>query len=164
MPDEIKDFDTDATGLRGSRLSQDFKFRLGGETFELRHGLKVGSEVLNEWDPLLARMRTPLEERGEGYEPVDDEEFLEVWTRAMHGLLQPGQAATLERVLGDEVEPVMLPDLVEVILWAVRTVTGGRPTEASSASSTGSTTPSTEPDDSSSKDASSSPEADPSPV
>lgn len=156
----MQNFDTD--GQRGARLSSEFRFTLGGEDFELRHGLKIGSSVLDGWHPVLDRMMTPEEERGEGYVPVSDDEFVEIWRHAMVGLLLPGQAGAVDRVLANESEPVSIPDLVDVILWAVRTVSGGRPTEASSASSNGSTAPSTEPGDSSSKDESSSPAAAPS--
>lgn len=165
----VKDFDTDQDGTRGSRLAQEFGFTLGGETFELRHGLRVGSTALARWAPTLDRMRAPRDDEtmkewqeanpGEEFKRVDDDEFLEVWTETMHTLLRPGQEIALERVLANEEEPLMLPDLVEVILWAVRTVTGGRPTEASPASSDGSAAQSTEPDDTSSKGASSSPAA-----
>lgn len=159
--------DFDADGNRGRRLKQEFTFTLGGETFELRHGLKVGSTVLDRWAPALDKMRATPEEQetwaedhgGEQYVRVDDDEFLEIWQDAMLGMLRPGQEVALERVLANDLEPIMLPDLVEVILWAVRTVTGSRPTEASPDSSPGSATPSTEPEDSSSRGASSSPAA-----
>lgn len=156
----MQNFDTE--GRRGERLSSEFKFKLGTEDFELRHGLKIGSTILDGWHPVLERMMTPEEERGDGYEPVSDDEFVAIWRATMIGLLLPGQEGAVDRVLGNETEPVSIPDLVDVILWAVRTVAGGRPTEASSASSNGSTAPSTEPEDTSSKDESSSPAAAPS--
>lgn len=151
----MQDFDT--IGARGSRLSNEFKFKLGGEDFELRHGLKIGSTILDGWHPVLERMMTADADRGDDYVPVDDEEFIAIWRSTMLGLLLPGQEAAIDRVLANESEPVMIPDLVDVILWAVQTVAGGRPTEASSASSDGSPAPNTEPAASSSKDESSSP-------
>lgn len=151
----MQNFDTD--GNRAARLTQEFKFALGGEDFELRHGLKIGSTILDGWHPVLERMMTDEAGRGDGYEPVSDEEFVAIWRATMIGLLLPGQEAAVDRVLANETEPVTIPDLVDVILWAVRTVAGGRPTEALSASSNGSTTPNTEPGDSSSREESSSP-------
>ncbi len=159
---EVKNFDTDASGKRGSRLSAQFQFVLGGVELELRRGLKVGSDALDQWWPMLARMGVDEDTAGPDHKPVGDDEFLEVWRETMHSLLVPGQETALERILANEVEPVMLPDLVEVMIWAVRTVTGSRPTDASSASSNGSTAPSTVPAATSSPDVSSSPEPAPS--
>jgi hypothetical protein len=156
---EVKNFDTGG-GRRGARLAQHFRFVLGGQEFTLRRGLKVGSDALDAWWPMLARMSA--DEDAPDVVPVGDPEFLETWRATMLALLVPGQDAVLEQVLENEVEPVMLPDLVEVMIWAVRTVTGNRPTDASSASSNGSTAPSTEPVATSSPVASSSPEAAPS--
>lgn len=161
----MRDFDTDQASARGRRLGQDFTFTLGGETFELRHGLKVGSTALNEWDPVLDRMLAkpddiaawPETHDGEAWKLVDDDEFLIVWRETMLGILKPGQEAALERILADEVSPLMLPDMIETIMHAVRVVTGSRPTGASSASSGGSTAPNPERADSSSRGDSSSP-------
>lgn len=152
---EVRNFDTDAQGKRGARLAQHFRFVLGGAELELRRGLKVGSEALDAWWPMLARMSQ--DDDAPDAKPVGDDEFLDTWRDTMHALLIPGQEMVLQRVLENELEPVMLPDLVEVMIWAVRTVTGSRPTDASSASSNGSTAPSTEPAGTSSPDASSSP-------
>jgi hypothetical protein len=153
----VKDFDTDQTTKRGTRLAQSFDFKLGGETFQLRRGLQVGGHALDRWRDVLGRMLADEEERAKPeHAEVDDEEFLDVFRETMSGLLEPGQQAAFERVLGNETEPLMIPDAFEVCFWAVGVVTG-RPTDASMPSFNGSTLPTPEPDDSSSTADSSSP-------
>lgn len=159
----MKDFDTDQATKRGQRLAQSFDFKLAGETFSLRRGLQVGGHALDRWRDVLARMladedaRAAWAETHDGAEhvEVEDEEFLDVFRETMSSLLEPGQQAALERVLGQEIEPIMIPDAFEVCFWAVGVVTG-RPTDASMPSSNGSTPPTPEPPDSSSTDESSS--------
>lgn len=162
---EPHDFDNDPDGNRGHRLGQTFRFVLAGETFELRHGLHIGSEALDEWFPMLARMRMDEEARAADpeYKLVDDDEFRATWRRTMLNILLPQPSAVaisaaLDRVLDpDRDDPLMYRDAIDVILWAVPVVTGARPTEASPASSDGSTAPNPEPADTSSTGASSSP-------
>ncbi len=146
----MKDFDTDQGTKRGLRLAQNFDFKLGGETFQLRRGLAVGGHVLDQWRDVLRRMlATDEEQAAEGYVEVDDDEFLDCFRNTMGALLEPGQQAALERLLANDIEPLMIPDAFEVCFWAVGVVTG-RPTDASTPSSNGSTPPTTEPGESSS--------------
>lgn len=153
----MKDFDTDQTTKRGTRLAQSFDFKLGGETFQLRRGLQVGGHSLDRWRDVLKRMlATEEEEAKEGFVEVDDDEFVDCFRETMIAILEPGQQAALERILANEVEPLMIPDAFEVCFWAVGVVTG-RPTDASTPSSNGSTPQTGEPLDPSSTDASSSP-------
>ena len=153
-----KNFDTDGSTKRGARLAQDGEFVLGGETFKLRRGLAVGNTALDQWRDVLRRMTAAEDEREDGFVDVEDAEFLDAFRSTMLALLEPGQAATFERVLANEEAPVMIPDAFEVCFWAVGVVTG-RPTAASPPSSNGSATPTEEPDESSSTDGSSSPAA-----
>jgi hypothetical protein len=139
-------FDTDPSGNRGYRLAQAFKFVLGGEEFELRHGLHIGATALDEWFPMLARMNASEEARAEpDYKPVDDDEFITVWRQAMRNIVVGGEdevRGKLDAILDpDRLDPLMFRDAIDVILWAVPVVTGARPTEASPASSDGSTAP-----------------------
>lgn len=164
-----KDFDTDPTTRRGSRLALDREFTLGGETFRVRTALKVGSTALDRWRGVLGRMTAQAkydrsEEAGETPEPlpeghseVEDDEFMETFRETMGAILEPGQETALDRVISSETAPLMVSDAFEVCFWAVGVVTG-RPTDASRLSSSGSTTPTTEPDSPSLTAASSSPE------
>jgi len=169
-----KNFDTDPETNRGYRLGQEFVFVFAGETFELRHGLAIGSNALDAWWPVLRRMNASEEDQaawpemfdsegrpgtGGVWTKVDDEEFLRVFRESMHNILRPGQEDKLDRILDPALdEPLMIRDCVEVILWAVPVVAGARPTEASSASSNGSTAPNPEPAATSSTDDFTSPE------
>lgn len=171
-----KDFDSDPNTRRGGRLALDREFKLGGESFRLRSGLKVGGDALEDWRDVLGRMTrqsafdraeaAQIEDQSlpapvplpEGHTVVQDEEFVPVAHATLHALLAPGQETALDRVLANDESPIMIPDLFEVVFWAVGVVTG-RPTDASSPSSSGSTTPTTEPVTPSSTDDSSSPEA-----
>jgi len=166
-------FDTDPEFSRGYRLGQTFTFTLGGEDFELLKGLRIGSTALDRWWPALRRMNATEEEQaawpqtydGEVWKKVDDDEFLEVWKHTMLQLLVPGQEAKLERVMDpSRVDPLMIRDAVDVILWATPVVVGRRPTEASSASSNGSPAQNPEPAASSSTGGSSSPAGEGSPI
>lgn len=154
-----KNFDTDGSTQRGTRLAQDGEFTLGGETFKLRRGLAVGSHALDQWRDVLGRMTAEEDERGADYVKVEDEEFLDAFRNTMQALLEPGQTVAFERILSAEaIDPIMIGDAFEVCFWAVGVVTG-RPTDASVPSSNGSTPQSTEPDTDSSTVASSSPAA-----
>lgn len=156
---EPKNFDTDPDGKRGWRLGQTFTFILGGEELELRRGLHIGSTVLDRWQGVLGRFLADDEERAKPeWVKVGDDEFVETFRETMIAILIPGSRAAFERVLENEQEPLMIPDCVELLLWAVPVVTGGRPTQAPSPSSDGSTAPTPEPDAASSTDASSSPD------
>jgi hypothetical protein len=152
-----KDFDTDPTTRRGSRLALDREFTLGGETFRVRTALKVGSTALDRWRGVLGRMtaqaRFENAEAEEGATPaplpadhreVEDDEFMETFRETMGAILEPGQEVALDRVISSETAPLMVSDAFEVCFWAVGVVTG-RPTDASRLSSSGSTTPTTEP-------------------
>lgn len=152
----MKDFDQDPSTKRGSRLSQDFEFMFGGEKLRLRNGIHVQSTAIDRWRDVLSRMLVPEGEEPDGFKPVEDDEFLEVFQETMRAILLPGQEAAFERALVNDQAPVMIPDAFEVIFWAVGVVTG-RPTDAPSPSSSGSTAPTTELDTPSSTDASSSP-------
>lgn len=154
----MKDFDRDETTKRGTRLSQDFEFKLGGETFRLRNGLAITSKVLDRWRDVLGRMLTAEADQKPDFKVVEDDEFLDCFQETMRAILAPGQDAAFERALVNDAEPLMIPDAFEVCFWAVGVVTG-RPTDASSPSSSGSTTPTTEPAEPSSTDDSSSPAA-----
>lgn len=164
---EPKNFDTDPDTNRGYRLGQEFTFVLAGTTFELRHGLAIGSHALDGWWPVLSRMNAteadqeawPSTHDGAAYEKVKDDEFLDAFRTAMGNLLKPGQETELDEILDPRLEnPLMIRDCVDVILWAVPVVAGARPTVASSDSSNGSTAPNPEPAASSSTDDSISPE------
>lgn len=159
----MKDFDKDPATKRGARLQQDFEFALGGETFRLRNGLVVSSTAIDRWRDVLGRMLTVEGQEPEGHVPVEDDEFLDCFQETMRAILQPGQEAAFDRALVNDGEPLMIPDMFEVIFWAVGVVTG-RPTDAPSPSSNGSTEPTTAPAESSSTAASSSPAAEASPA
>jgi hypothetical protein len=153
-----RNFDTDPDSKRGARLAQDFAFTIGGESLELRHGVAIGSTALDRWSDVLDRFLADEDEKAKPeWRKVEDDEFLETFRDTMFSILVPGSQAAFERVLANETDPLMIPDAVELLIWAVQVVTGGRPTEASSPSSDGSTAPTPEPDAASSTDASSSP-------
>lgn len=153
-----RNFDTDPESKRGSRLAQDFSFTIGGESLELRHGVAIGSTALDRWSEVLDRFLASDEEKAKPeWRKVEDDEFLETFRDTMFAILVPGSQAAFERVLANETDPLMIPDAVELLIWAVQVVTGGRPTEASSPSSGGSTAPTPEPAAASSTGGSSSP-------
>lgn len=156
---EPHNFDTDPDGKRGYRLGQTFTFIVGGEELELRRGLAIGSTVLDRWQSVLDRFLAAPEDRTEekGWHKVEDDEFVETFRETMLSILVPGSRGAFERVLANEAEPLMIPDAVELLLWAVPVVTGGRPTGAPSPSSDGSTAPTPEPAVASSTGGSSSP-------
>ena len=83
--------------------------------------------------------------------PVMDPDFTAAWLDFMSNAVEPEQVETfLEHCRpGQAVDPITIPDAVEVIVWAVGVV-AARPMGASSASSNGSTAPTTEPGPSSS--------------
>lgn len=140
----MKDFDTDVSTKRGRRLTQDFEFMFGGEKLRLRNGIHVESTAIDRWRDVLARMLVPEGEEGPDHKPVEDDEFLETFQETMRAILLPGQEAAFERALVNDTAPVMIPDAFEVIFWAVGVVTG-RPTDARSPSSSGSTEQTTAP-------------------
>lgn len=148
----MKDFDTDPTTSRGARLI-DREFTLGGLPFKLRPGKDVPSDAVDRWREVWAQMTDP------DAPPVMDPDFTAAFLDFMGNAILPEQAETFREHChpGQASDPITIPDAVEVIVWAVGVV-AARPMGASSASSNGSTAPTTEPDGSSSTEASSSPE------
>ncbi len=147
----MKDFDTDLTTSRGSRLA-DREFMLGGLPFTLRPGKDVPSDAVERWRAIWAQMTDP------DAPPVMDPDFTAAWLDFMANAIEPEQVETFREHCkpGEAADPITIPDAVEVVVWAVGVV-AARPMGASSASSNGSTAPMTEPGPSSSTATSSSP-------
>jgi hypothetical protein len=147
----MKDFDTDPTTSRGARLA-DREFTLGGLPFKLRPAKDVPSDAIDRWRVVWAQMTDP------DAPPVMDPDFTAAWLDFMANAIEPEQVETFREHCkpGAAPDPITIPDAVEVIVWAVGVV-AARPMGASSASSNGSTAPTTVQAASSSTEASSSP-------
>lgn len=147
----MKDFDTDPTTTRGARLA-DRDFMLGGLPFRLRPAKDVPHDAIDRWRAVWAQMTD------EAAPPVMDPDFTAAFRDFMASAIEPEQVETfLEHVKpGMADDAITIPDAVEVVVWAAGVV-AARPMGASSASSNGSTAPTTEPAGSSSTELSSSP-------
>lgn len=147
----MKNFDTDPNTTRGRRLA-DRDFTICGLPFRLRPSRDVPSDAIEEWRAVWSQMLDPDQP------PVMDADFLAAFYAFMGNVLEPGQFDAFREVCqpGGADEPIAMEDAVDLINWATGVV-ALRPIGASSASSNGSTAPTTEPDPSSSTEPSSSP-------
>lgn len=131
-----KNFDT---GRLARRKSEDDRtFQLGGETFVIRPGIRP--EALAPYDDIGTETTTA--------------QVLEIVDDLMETLISPDDGAheRYRAVRANEVDPIELPDLLDVVQWAVEVYTD-RPTGRPSVSEAGSTSTGTNStDDSSSKD------------
>ena len=111
----MRDFDVD----RASRLQGELEFKLGGETFRRRPGVRP--EVLARYFSIAA---------------LDDEEAVRRMDETLLAFIHPDDHAKYTARREDDVDPLTLLDLSEVAKWMVEEETR-RPTEASSGSSAG---------------------------
>lgn len=147
----MKDFDTDLTTRRAARIA-DRDFTIGGLPFRLRPRKEVDNEALERWRVVWDSMIDP---DGAG---VSDPDFLEAFYDFMAHVLEAGQFEPFKEICepGGADDPITMEDAVDLVMWAAGVVSG-RPIGALSASSDGSTAPTTEPGESSSTGSSSSP-------
>lgn len=146
-----KNFDTDLTTRRAQRIA-DRDFVIGGLPFRLRASADVSPDALEEWRVIWDQMLEP------DAPPIADPDFLHGFYDFMENVLEPGQFEHFEPLTkpGGTGDPITIPDAVDLVIWATGIV-AARPIGASSASSNGSTAPTTAQDASSSTEASSSP-------
>lgn len=133
----MRDFDVD----RASRLQGELEFKIGGETFRRRPGVRP--EVLARYFTIAG---------------LDDEEAVKRMDETLLAFIHPDDHERYIARRQDEVDPLTLIDLSTVAEWMVVEETR-RPTEASSGSSAGRS----ETDGTSSTDGSPSPEQTPTP-
>lgn len=147
----MKDFDTDPTTRRAQRLA-DRDFTIGGLPFRLRPSKDIPQDALERWRVVWTQMLDPDQPA------VLDPDFLAAFYDFMGHVLEEGQFEHFETVCkpGGADDPITIEDAVDLVMWAAGVV-ASRPIGASSASSNGSTAPTTEPDASSSTEPSTSP-------
>jgi len=128
----MEDFDT----ARDERLGADRRFKIGGEVFERRPGVKP--EVMFDYEDL-----TPEDDASASHKVVVDLIF---------AFVEPKDHERLRAVIDQDEHPVTIADLNALVRWLIRS-TSQRPTLALSSSpdgraETGTTStepPSTEP-------------------
>ena len=111
----MRDFDVD----RASRLQGELEFKLGGETFRRRPGVRP--EVLARYFSIGG---------------LEDEEAVRRIDETLLAFIHPDDHARYLARREDEIDPLTLVDLSTVAEWMVVEETR-RPTEASSGSSAG---------------------------
>lgn len=148
----MKDFDTDPTTRRARRLV-DRDFTIGGLPFRLRASKDIAPDALDRWRLVWGQMTD------DAAPPVLDPDFLAAFYDFMENVLEQGQFEHFRAICdpGGADDPITMGDAVDLVMWATGVV-ASRPIGASSASSSGSTTRTTEPDGSSSTAPSTSPD------
>lgn len=127
-----RNFDTDHDARRAQRIDpENLQFTINGRTFHVISGYAPdapGEDAMTEW-------------RAADFGEMPDSEFAALADRTIQRFLKPGQEDdwALARAV-DAPDPITGFDLVDVVTWLLEAVVN-RPLVPSSASSTGSTSP-----------------------